>query len=244
LSRTSKTCTCVRCHLFFHWNSANTSIRSGALNSSRPLKRQKTTGPIITRYPPPPSHNSQPSLQRGFTHPPAGHQSFPAPRGPPTPLSTNGQIHNSWKPQQHPYVSQAPPQASQQWTSPSVKTTLSSYGPQHASPVSMNGGAQHQSYFSFQPQSTASQASSLGNPTPLQSSTGFESSTYPKPSINSSRRPSVSSERHQAPEANEEKVEPWLEELQALDSTELKSGPGPISMPSMTPSQITFLIFF
>lgn len=214
--------------------SANTSTRSGALNGSRPLKKQKTTGPIITRYPPPPNHSSPPSLQRGFTHPPVGRQAFPAPHGPLTPLSANGQSYNSWRPQQHPFVSQGPRQSSQQWTSPSMPTPTSSYGPQYASPVSMNGSTQHQNYFNSQSQAPANQTSPSANPTPLHASSTVESSNYQKQYLNSSRRESVSSDRNQASETNSENVEPWLEELQALDFTEGKVGSGLISTHLMT----------
>jgi hypothetical protein len=202
--------------------------QSGSLSGSRPLKRPKTTGPIVTRYPPPPNHSSPPSLQRGFTHPPAGHQTFPAPQGLPTPLSANGQGYNLWRAPQSPFVSQPPRQPNQQWSAP-VLTPTSSYGPQYASPVSMNGTTQNQSYFNPQSTSGVSQGSPPGNPIPLHLSSTAESSSYPKQSSDSSRNQSVSSDRKQVLEGNVENVEPWLEELQSLDFTEGKVGSGPIS---------------
>ena len=178
------------------------------------MKKQKTTGPIITRYPPPPNHNSQPSLQRGFTHPPAGNQRYPVPNGPPTPLSANGQSHSSWKPQQNQYGSPVPRQTGQQWTSITPPTPMSAYGPQYTSPVSI----------------AANQTTLSGYPVPeAQSVTSFDSGAYAKPSIDSSKHQSISSDRTPVPGANGEKVEPWLEELQALDFEELKTRSGPIS---------------
>jgi hypothetical protein len=194
------------------------------------LKRQKTTGPIITRYPPPPNHNSQPSLRRGFTHPPAGNQTYSIPNGLLTPLSANGQSHSSWNPQQNQYGSPAPRQTNQQWTSTAPPTPMSAYGPQYTSPVSTNGNTQHQNYFNPQPPSAANQTTPSGNPLPeAQPSTSFDPGAYAKPSIDSSKRQSISSDRTPVPGADGEKVEPWLEELQALDFEELKTGSGPIS---------------
>jgi hypothetical protein len=96
---------------------------------------------------------------------------------------------------------------------------MSAYGPQYTSPVSTNGNVQHQNYFSHQPPSAANTTPS-GNPVPdVQSAT-----------IDSSKRQSISSDRTQASGMNGEQVESWLEELQALDFEELKTGSGPISM--------------
>lgn len=229
LSRASKSHTCVRYHYFFQEKPADASIQSGSLSGSRPLKRQKTTGPIVTRYPPPPSHSTPPSLQRGFTHPPVGHQTYPTPQGPPAPLSANGQGYNAWRQQQNPFVSQAPRQPNQPWSAPAL-TPTSSYGPQYASPVSRNGSTQNQDYFNSQSHSAVSQASPSGNLIPLHLSTTVEPSSCPKQSSDSLRNQSVSSDRKQVPEGSVENVEPWLEELQSLDFTEGKVGSGPISM--------------
>ena len=94
----------------------------------------------------------------------------------------------------------------------------------------MSGNVQHQNYFNPQPPSAANQTTPSGNPVPeVQSATSFDSGAYAKPSIDSSKRQSISSDRTPVPGANGEKVEPWLEELQALDFEELKTRSGPIS---------------
>jgi hypothetical protein len=91
---------------------------------------------------------------------------------------------------------------------------MSAYGPQYTSPVSM----------------AANQTTLSGYPVPeVQSATGFDSGAYAKPSIDFSKRQSVSSDQTSVPGANGEKVETWLEELQALDFEELKTRSGPIS---------------
>jgi hypothetical protein len=94
----------------------------------------------------------------------------------------------------------------------------------------MNGNAQHQNYFNPPPPSTANQTTPSGNPLPeVQPATSFDPGAYAKPPINSSKRQPISLDRTPVPGANEEKVEPWLEELQALDFEELKTKSGPIS---------------
>lgn len=76
----------------------------------------------------------------------------------------------------------------------------------------------------------ANQTTLSGYPvTEVQSATGFDSGAYAKPSIDFSKCQSISSDQTPVPGANGEKVEPWLEELQALDFEELKTRSGPIS---------------
>jgi hypothetical protein len=95
----------------------------------------------------------------------------------------------------------------------------------------MNGNVQHQNYFNPQPPSAANQTPPSGNPVPeVASTTSFDPGAHVKSSIDSSKRPSITSDRTPVPGAAGEKIEPWLEELQALDFEELKTGSGPISM--------------
>ena len=93
----------------------------------------------------------------------------------------------------------------------------------------MNENVQHQNYFNPQ-QPSAANTTPSGNPvSDVQSATSFDPGAYAKPSVDSSKRQSISSDRTPVPGANGEKVEPWLEELQALDFEELKTRSGPIS---------------
>ena len=201
------------------------------MHHQRPFKKQKTTGPVITRYAPPPVSQA-PSLQRGFTHPPMGHHVYPQPVPTPAQIPTQGNGHSYWQSKQSQPVPQVSRHPSQQWTPTTVPTPAPSYATQYASPVSANsptqpvalntaypptpgsqtGTPRHNSYISVPQQSSQTPASFDANVLPSSRATPAKSQT------GSSNQTPV--------EAKKEQVEPWLEELQELDFEIVKpSGP-------------------
>ncbi len=219
---------------------ANQRVSSGAMNGSRPLKRQRTTGPIITKYPPPPYQQAPASLQRGFTHPPVGHHAFPPSHGPPTPASAQSQSYNGWNSQQTPWPTQTAQQVKQHWIPPAIPNPVSSHGSQHGSPISINGNSQSRNFQYSQPAPSPSQASpirktSYGSvePSPVRAPGSFDSSMYPQ---SRTRDQAAFLNEIKASDANGEEVEPWLEELQVLDFVDGKPASGPVGM-SLNSSQ-------
>ena len=97
------------------------------MTDQRPHKRHKPNGPIIAQYPHPSKvtnlahHNQQSHFpQRGFTHPPLGHN-FQQASGPPTPMSANSSSPVSWP--QHSWPPSPPPRhPSEQWKSQALPT--------------------------------------------------------------------------------------------------------------------------
>lgn len=210
--------------------SADQIVLSGATNGSHPSKRQKTVGPVITRYPPPPNRQLQNPQQRSFTHPPVGHHSTPLSIGQVQQASAKGQSYSSWNAQhQHsPHTAQA---GKKQWHPPGPSTPISSYGTQHASPVSTNGNGHHQNFHHPQVPSSATQASPLRHgsyssvaPSAAESPSVFEPSMYPQ--RRTSQQAKFVSDALELETSVE--TETWLEELQALDFPECKPASGQI----------------
>ena len=195
-------------------------INSGATNNPRPPKRQKTTGPVITRYPPPPNYNQR-GPNRGYTHPPVGQpnynqaQSYP---GMPTPVSANDSTPNHWQQQssaqQSPYSQQSGHVTP--WAQGAAQTPVS----QISSPLSATGNPHHAS-FSTSPSNQLPAEQSLKR-------NSYESSV--QLTRNNSKALGSRGPNHTDPETNDgpfgavEQLEPWMEELQALDIPENKTG--------------------
>jgi hypothetical protein len=207
-------------------------IYSGALTSQNPNKRQRTTGPIFTKYSGPPTptaptaYNQQLHAQRrGYTHPQPS-QTFQHQAGVLTPISVNSNQPGAW--QQHNWLPSPPNgQYNRQWTSQGLPTPNPMIGSHHTSPISSNSnGTQHKAISPTGPvqqQSPAPMASTRPNHFEVASHKGSQQTFSRDRAASYSRQ---QSENHVQPfgasigAEEESPEEPWWEELRALDYSE------------------------
>jgi hypothetical protein len=203
------------------------------MTNQRPHKRQKPNCPIVTQYPHPSKvtnlarHNQQSHFpQRGFTHPPLGHNFQPF-SGPPTPMSAKTSPPASW--QQHSWPpSPVPRHPSQQWNSQGLPTPNPAPGYYLTSPASPASSDLQQNVLPWQ---TSTYPNSPGQLPPARH--GLKSEASPKPHQESlvQQRGSIfpredAHNQFQQPEElnhnvqEEEAEDSWWQELQALDFPE------------------------
>lgn len=190
------------------------------MNDNRQPKRQKTNGPIVTRYPPPPNYQQR-GPHRGYTHPPGGqsqgHQYNKYP-GVQTPASANSFTQNQWQ-QQSPAQSSPQSQPSlpgTPWAQQGAQTPLS----QSASPNS-TPGTSHQNSFSSK---TGSQYPN--GPDFKRNSYDASGQVSRYSSQSSEHGPGTASHRKGDPDGPffaVDHLEPWMEELQSLDIPDKQS---------------------
>ena len=212
--------------------STNGAGNSGSL-VPRPPKRQKTGGPVVTRYAPPPGYQA-PQPQRGYTYPQAGqHQPLTSP----STFNSQNQPWSGWQGVHQPTYQppNLPPQPTPPgpWNSQSSPVSGSPYHAQFSSPVSANGASHQQNYF---PNPTSQQApppgytsGPHGTPIPQSQPITPEGRMSATPQHDSTV-PNQEEDLIEKILAKEPEMEPWLEELKALDDAYLpKPGSGPTS---------------
>ncbi|KAI9705485.1 MAG: hypothetical protein M1836_006240 [Candelina mexicana] len=142
---------CYKCGSHEHWAQScpgpqHPAPTGGAnwSNQPRPQKRQKPNGPVITRYPPPPSYGQQAHASPAYSNPP--YDPRRGPYGPPTPVSAYSQPFQQWHaPHHHQFQPpaqrqfQLPPQHYPPYGPPGPPTPITAYGSQFPSPVSTQG---------------------------------------------------------------------------------------------------------
>lgn len=196
------------------------------MNPQRPFKRQKTMGPLITRYPVPPTstnfapnHPPPNSAHRALTHPPLN-ANLPQYTNTSTVVSPNSYAVRAWQ-HQNQLPSTLHRHPSQQWISQGSPSPIST------SPISSAGGAPVQNVF---PPKAYVQHHSPARTPPLRNSfPDRPSGRPPQGSLISHQSSSVSqtefsiqSQQSEAPkgESEEQAAESWWEELRALDYPE------------------------
>ncbi|QSS53608.1 hypothetical protein I7I53_00911 [Histoplasma capsulatum var. duboisii H88] len=184
-----------------------------AMKHGRAPKRQKTTGSHISSYAGDPNYNhSHRAPQRGYTHPPvaqSGYQPAPmtgTPYGPPTPLSAHPHSAGPW-PQENPPLHYNSPQ------SYGLPSPMSGYGPQFTSPSTIIPS--HQGYFPphYPPQ--------YGEHEYRRKS--FDPHQQILSQAGSNRQSRKKWRRSDNVPAIAPPIEPWMEELQSLDTPDSSS---------------------
>lgn len=208
-------------------------ISSGTMASQNPNKRQKISGPVITKYSVPPAytnpgpHNQQPyAPRRGFTHPPTS-QNLQNYSGSQTPISANSNLPGPW--QQHTWpLYPLSRHHSQQWHPPGLPTPTGANDCQRTISISSASSGTQQN--GFRPQSYVQQH--LPAPLSLVSHGSSEelSLKFRKGSFIEERGLLLSQQEtrnhYQQSEASEHDVqvepaeESWWEEVRALDYSE------------------------
>ena len=218
-----------------------------AEQANHPAKRQKPNKPpglVVTRYPLPPGYGQQTALQRGYTHPAPGHQNafVPMAATSPHPMSAHTQVSMPW--QASPATSFASTRdnsfSNTSWkgtahssTPPSIITSgpIMSQAPVNAIPPQST--PYHQAFVQPSPSSQSSTPSGSVRRYSTQNiwTTAQPSNTPATPRANPPSSLPPIWPLPQAPNQNREgqtvtreiqsileaEVEPWMEELQALD---------------------------
>ncbi|KAI9724009.1 MAG: hypothetical protein M1812_000727 [Candelaria pacifica] len=160
---------CYKCGSHEHWAQScpgpqQPSPVGGASwsNQPRPQKRQKPNGPVITRYPPPPSYGQQAHAGPAYNNPP--YDPRRGPYGPPTPVSAYPQPYQQWQtPHHHQFQPppqrqfQPPPQQYPPYGPPGPPTPVTAYNSQFPSPVSAQGYPPQPGFYPRQAQYSPSQ---------------------------------------------------------------------------------------
>lgn len=189
-----------------------TSDLSAADGNPRPSKRQKTGGPVVTRYPVPAHIKQQHGMPRLYTQAQTGYMPYGS--YPPTPVSAHSQTSSPWQ-QCPPYPS--PVQSYPPYGSFGLSTPTASNSSQFPSPVSGHNNQQYQGYFPPQPQQLP-----YSND---QQSPGQGFSHYSSTDPNSGMPQNYQSHRDDVPHAARPSG-PWTEGMQSSDgwSTSKSSG--------------------
>lgn len=192
---------------------------SGAVNDYRPAKRQKTNGPIVTRYPPPPNYQQR-GPHRGYTHPPPGHakgnqhNNYPSLQNP---VSATSYTSNQWQ-QQSP-VQQSPQSQHSVPSTPWAQQGAQIPASQSGSPNSP-AGVGNQNSFSPSASGEHLQGSEFNR-----NSYDFTGKLSRHSSQVSEHGKSTTSRKGDpdGPFFAVDQLEPWMEELQALDIPDQRS---------------------
>ena len=209
------------------------TVSSGAVTSQYPNKRQRITGPVITKYPVPPvatnraPYNQQSHVpQRGFTFPPAS-QNLQQHAGTPTAMAAKS---HQPQPRQQPgwAFNTLSRRQSQQWTAPGLSPSIAASNYQCTSPTSSTSSALQQNVFSSP--NCVRQHSSAAVAT---SNHAFANGPYQKPwqgpfakerdsllSQQDGRNHRQQREESQQNLHDESAEESWWEDLRALDYSE------------------------